>query len=97
MDTTAHRTLKATRDNLVETFRLGLLDLAHRPEHGWPHGVNQDQAAEIDSIVWRLWDLMTNDPTPPECQNCATGITQPTIGRPRRYCSDACRQQDARR
>jgi len=29
---------------------------------------------------------------PTECENCATPIARDSYGRPRQYCSDACRQ-----
>ena len=96
MDTTAHRIIKQARDTLVDGLRLGLNDLGHRPGEPFAHGLDNAQANALDSIAWRLWDLMNNDPSPPECQNCATGITQAKTGRPRRYCSDACRQADYR-
>ena len=83
MDTTAHRILKSTRDNLVETFRDIEVDRLD----------NIDQVDAIDRIIWQLWDLMDNDPSPPDCQECATPIEQPATGRPRRFCSDACRQR----
>jgi len=96
MDTTAHRIIKQARDTLVDGLRLGLNDLAHRPGEPWTHGLSDDQAIELDRISWALWGVMNDDPSPPECQNCATGITQPRTGRPRRYCSDACRSADHR-
>jgi endogenous inhibitor of DNA gyrase (YacG/DUF329 family) len=96
MDTTAHRIIKQARDLLVDGLGLGLNDLGHQAGAGWKHGLNDAQANTLDSIVWRLWDLMEQDPAPPECQNCATALTQPKTGRPRRYCSPACRQADYR-
>jgi len=97
MDTTAHRIVKHARDTLVDGLGLGLNDLLilGRPAER-RHGVSDDQAIELDRIVWALWDVMNNDPSPPECQHCATGLTQPKTGRPRRYCSDACRSADHR-
>jgi endogenous inhibitor of DNA gyrase (YacG/DUF329 family) len=39
---------------------------------------------------------MVDDPNPPECVRCATALIKPDTGRPRRFCSDACRQDDYR-
>jgi hypothetical protein len=89
MDTTAHRIIKRARDGLVDGLGLGL--------HYWPErNLTKDQADALDRIAEELWVLLTNDPAPPECQNCATALVQAPTGRPRRYCSDACRQRDAR-
>jgi hypothetical protein len=96
MDTSAHRTIKHARDTLVDGLRLGLCDLGHRPDDPFAHGLSLDQARKLDHLVWQLFDLMDNDPQPPECQTCATPLDQQPTGRPRRFCSDACRQQDAR-
>jgi hypothetical protein len=96
MDTAAHRIIKQARDTLVDGLRLGMNDLGHRPGEPWAHELNDDQAAEVDRIVWALWDVMCDDPSPPECQNCATPLVQASTGRPRRFCSDACRSADAR-
>jgi hypothetical protein len=97
MDTTAHRILKHARDSLVDGLRLGLNDLVHHPDwpEVWAHGMTTEQAVKIDKIVWDLWDVMDNDPSPPDCQECATPIEQPATGRPRRFCGDACRQRNA--
>jgi hypothetical protein len=97
MDTTAHRIIKNARDTLVDGLRLGLNDLGHHPDWPdvWAHGMTTEQAIRLDKIVWQLWDLMDNDPAPPECQECAEPLTQPATGRPRRFCSDACRQRAA--
>jgi hypothetical protein len=96
MDTTAHRIIKHARDTLVDGLQLGLNGLGQKPDDPWAHGLNDDQVAELDRIIWDLWDLLGKDPSPPECQNCAEPLVQPKTGRPRRFCSDACRQQDAR-
>jgi hypothetical protein len=91
MDTTAHRIIKQARDTLID----GLHD---RPGHG----LTIDQEDSLNHIIWALWDLMGKDPAPPECQACCTPLYVPRegraiLGRPRRFCSDACRQQDSRR
>ena len=89
MDITAHRILKKARTDLVE----GLLTLRSQDARG----VDAAQVAALQALTAGLWRLMNDDPSPPECQTCATPIAQGPTGRPRRYCSDACRQQDARR
>ncbi len=91
MDTTAHRIIKQARDTLID----GLQDSTER-------SLTVDQADEIARIASALSDLMTSDPAPPECQNCCTPLYVPRegraiLGRPRRFCSDACRQQESRR
>jgi hypothetical protein len=96
MDTGAHRIIKHARDTLVDGFRLSLNDLTRRPGDPWTHALSEDQAVELDRIALALWRVMCDDPAPPECQNCATALFQPTTGRPRRFCSDACRSADAR-
>jgi hypothetical protein len=96
MDTTAHRTIKQARDTLVDGLGLGLVDILRPVTAPRAHGLTEDQAVELERIVERLWRLMMDDPAPPECQNCATALVQAPTGRPRRFCSDACRQQDAR-
>jgi hypothetical protein len=85
MDTTAHRIIKQARDILTD----GL--------HDWPErGLTVDQADELARIDSALADLLTNDPAPPACPTCCTPLIQPTTGRPKTFCSDACRQQQAR-
>ncbi len=100
MDTTAHRIIKHARDMLVDD--LGGCQIVSR-DATWPeiaaamgHGFNAEQAHALVDVTNRLWNLMMDDPAPPECQNCCTPLTQARTGRPRRFCSDACRQQDAR-
>ncbi len=91
MDTTAHRIIKQARDLLVDG--LGLYST-------WPgdtlHDMSDEQRAAVVECSRILWDLLDKDPSPPECENCATPISQPRTGRPRRYCSPACRQADYR-
>lgn len=98
MDAAAHRIIKQARDLLVDGLRLGLNDIAHvnSPPVPYPHGLDTDQARELDRIVWQLWDIMGNDPAPPECAHCGDPITQPRTGRPRRFCNDACKAADYR-
>jgi hypothetical protein len=100
MDTTAHRILHRARSLLVD--RLGGAGIVRR-DATWEeiaesigHGLDAEQAQALIEITQRLWHLMVTDPAPPECQNCCTPLTQARTGRPRRFCSDACRQQDAR-
>ena len=85
MDTTAHRILKNARVLLVD----GLANDAT------PHGLSDEQKLQLYAITRRLWELIDNDPAPPDCQECATPIEQPATGRPRRFCGDACRQRNA--
>lgn len=89
MDTTAHRSITAARDALINTFGLG----CHRPEK---HGIDAQQRATIDAAAFALNSLLMEDPAPPECETCATPLTQPATGRPRRFCSTACRSADYR-
>ena len=89
MDTTAHRILKQARDLLVSD-----LNRDHFQRSG--PSLTDDQVVDVQRVANALWRLMNDDPSPPECQNCATGITQAKTGRPRRYCSDACRSADHR-
>jgi len=88
MDTTAHRLLIRLRSDLVDGF------LPARAVDA--RGLDASQVHAVQQIADALWRLMNDDPAPPECQTCATGLVQPTTGRPRRYCSDACRSADAR-
>jgi hypothetical protein len=100
MDTTAHRIIHQARSLLVD--HLGGAGIVRR-DATWQeiadsigHGLDADQAQALIEVTQRLYHLMVTDPSPPECQNCATALVQAPTGRPRRYCSDACRQQDAR-
>lgn len=100
MDTTAHRIIHQARSLLVD--KLGGCSIVSR-DATWEeiaaamgHGLSADQAQALVEVTQKLFHLMVTDPSPPECQNCATPLVQAPTGRPRRYCSDACRQQDAR-
>jgi hypothetical protein len=100
MDTTAHRIIHQARSLLVD--RLGGARIVSR-DATWAeiaaamgHGIDAEQAQALVEVTQKLFHLMVTDPAPPECQNCATALVQAPTGRPRRYCSDACRQQDAR-
>ena len=90
MDSTAHRTIKQARDLLVDTFGLGLRSPCRLVS------VSPEQRSALEVIAEQLWQLLTEDPAPPECAECATPLTQPVTGRPRRFCSDACRQASHR-
>jgi hypothetical protein len=94
MDTTAHRIIKQARDLLVDG--LGLYRIEVFPREPAPHGMDAEQRAAVVEASRILWHLLDDDPSPPDCQNCATALTQPKTGRPRRYCSPACRQADYR-
>ena len=100
MDTTAHRIIHQARSLLVD--KLGGASIVRR-DASWQeiadtmgHGLDADQAQALIEITQKLWHLMVTDPAPPECQNCATALVQAPTGRPRRFCSDACRQQTGR-
>jgi len=101
MDTEAHRILKRARDGLVEGFRLGLMGIGPRTGEELAHEMTEEQESLIDGIIWQLWDVMENDPYPPDCQECATLLPRGVLergaimGRPKRFCSDACRQRNA--
>jgi len=100
MDTTAHRIIHQARSMLVD--ELGGAKIVHRDDDAETiarkrgHGFNVDQVERLDSICSQLMALMLDDPAPPECQTCATPLIQPATGRPRRFCSNACRQADYR-
>jgi hypothetical protein len=100
MDTTAHRIIHQARSLLVD--QLGGSMIVHRDDDPATiarkrgHGFNVDQVERLDHICSQLMGLMLDDPAPPECQECATPITQAATGRPRLYCSDACRSAAAR-
>jgi len=100
MDTAAHRIIHQARSLLVD--KLGGAGIV-RPGATWEtiaesvgHGLTADQAQALIEIEAKLWQLMVTDPAPPECQNCATALVQAPTGRPRRYCSTACRSAHAR-
>lgn len=100
MDSTAHRIVKQARDLLVDGLGLYAVVPAAATSaeiaRALGHGLNADQADALGQIVGALWSLMDTDPAPPECQTCAEPLAQHTTGRPRRYCSSACRQADYR-
>jgi hypothetical protein len=100
MDTTAHRIIHQARSLLVD--QLGGAGIVRR-DASWQeiadsigHGLDAEQAQALIEVTQKLWHLMVTDPAPPECQNCATALVQAPTGRPRRFCSDACRSADAR-
>jgi hypothetical protein len=99
MDTTAHRIIHQARSLLVD--RLGGAGIVRR-DATWEeiaesigHGLSAEQAQALVEVTQTLLSLMLDDPAPPECQNCAEPLVQAPAGRPRRFCSDACRQQAA--
>lgn len=94
MDDAAHRAIKHARDTLVEGLGLSLLG----PVQGqsYAHGLDVDQAAQLERIADDLYTLMLEDPAPPECAYCSSPITQPATGRPRRFCDDRCKAADYR-
>lgn len=98
MDVVAHRIISQARALLVDELRLGSngpgQDSAPRVPH--PHGLDDDQARQLDRIARELWEVMSSDPAPPECAHCASPIAQPLTGRPRKFCDDACKAADYR-
>jgi hypothetical protein len=100
MDTTAHRIIHQARSLLVDQLggaRIVARDASwHDIADAIGHGLNAEQAQALVEVTQQLFSLMVDDPAPPECQNCAEPLVQARTGRPRRFCSDACRQQDAR-
>ncbi len=53
-----------------------------------------DSASTLMARIEQMW-ADRDDPT--ECETCATPISRDDFGRPRKYCSDACRQAAYRR
>lgn len=100
MDTSAHRTIKQARDLLVDGLGLATVVPVGTSDEEIArligHGFTASQLVDLTRAASILWSVMTQDPAPPECQTCATPLIQPATGRPRRYCSAACRQADFR-
>jgi len=97
MDTTAQRIILNARGILVDNLVWGLsFNGRSEPAISSQHGLSSDQAQAVIDIASALFRLVEDDPAPPECQNCATPLVQPATGRPRRFCSDACRSSDYR-
>jgi hypothetical protein len=100
MDATAHRIIKAARDTLVDGLDfltiVSATATAKERAHSVGHGLNVEQFELLAKITDDLYALMVDDPNPPECVHCDTTLIQPDTGRPRRFCSDACRQADYR-
>lgn len=81
----ALQTLSAATDDTAESGLLDVLAILSSDDLAELHSAAQVLQAAIEE-VWADRD----DPT--ECENCATPIARDRFGRPRRYCSDACRQ-----
>jgi endogenous inhibitor of DNA gyrase (YacG/DUF329 family) len=100
MDATAHRIIKAARDTLVDGLDFaGIVRASATVEEraaSVGHGLNVGQFEALAKMTNDLYALMVDDPNPPECVQCGTALVQPDTGRPRRFCSDACRQADYR-
>jgi hypothetical protein len=100
MDATAHRIIKAARDTLVDGLDFLTIVSATAPAKeradSVGHGLNVEQFELLAKITDDLYARMVDDPNPPECIHCGTALIQPDPGRPRRFCSDACRQADYR-
>ena len=99
-----HRTVKEARDALVDVFGLDRVVKKATPVEELAAHVNLDTAQywEVCDLAERMWRLMVDDPYPPQCAECAEPLPTPAVprlmggtlrpGRPRQYCSDACRQ-----
>jgi endogenous inhibitor of DNA gyrase (YacG/DUF329 family) len=100
VDLPAVRIIKRARDTLVDGLNLSAIVRADASLEDRAaavgHGLSAEQFDVVARVTHELWALMVDDPAPPDCVNCATPITHPAIGRPRRFCSDACRQADYR-
>lgn len=100
MDTTAHRIIKQARDTLVDGLSFSTIvpatATAKERAESIGHGLNVEQFEVLVKITEDLYALMVDDPSPPECVHCGAALIQPDTGRPRRFCSDACRQADYR-
>ena len=100
MDATAHRIIKAARDTLVDGLDfftiVSATATAKERAESIGHGLNVEQFELLAKITDDLYALMVDDPNPPECIHCGTALIQLDTGRPRRFCSDACRQADYR-
>jgi endogenous inhibitor of DNA gyrase (YacG/DUF329 family) len=100
MDATAHRIIKAARDTLIDGLNfltiVSATATANERAEAAGHGFNVEQFEFLAKITDDLYALMVDDPNPPECVHCGTALIQREIGRPRRFCSDACRQADYR-
>lgn len=104
MNTSQQRSLKQARDMLVSGFTLDRVGPTTKTRKEWAAEIGLDEAQfkEVCEIAQRIWDLMLDDPYPPDCTVCGDPLpnsTAPTLfrdavkpGRPRLYCSDKCRQ-----
>ncbi len=100
MDTYAQRTILNARAVLVAGLAPTLgydedergIALAAR----MGHGLTDRQALAIADVATALQLLVLDDADPPACPTCCTPLIQPATGRPKTFCSDACRQQQAR-
>ena len=104
MNTLQHRTVKEARDALVEVFWLDRVVKKNTPIEELAAQVNLDagQYLEVCELAERMWRLMVDDPYSPQCLECGEALPTPAVprmaegslrpGRPRQYCSDACRQ-----
>jgi hypothetical protein len=100
MDATAHRIIKQARDTLVDGLGFSRIVPAtatvNERAESVGHGLNVEQFEALAKMTEDLYALMVDDPNPPECVYCDSPIATAATGRPRRYCSDACRQADYR-
>ncbi|MGH9070506.1 MAG: hypothetical protein ACRDX8_04920 [Acidimicrobiales bacterium] len=100
MDATAYRIIKQARDALVDGLGLSAITRATATAEdraaSLGHNLNVEQFEALARISEELYCLMMDDPSPPVCVQCGTTLLQTGIGRPRRFCSDACKQADYR-
>lgn len=90
MNTNDVRAITSARNILVDHFQVGLHQLAPGTSS---HACTPEQLAAIDKVTWDLWNLVVDDPYPARCVECDVPLPPaPATGRPRRYCSDRCRQ-----
>lgn len=104
MDSQQHRLIKEARDTLVDGFGLFRTVKKSTPpaDIAADLGLDELQLRQLSQVAQTLWELMLDDPYPPACLECGQSLPTPAVprlwgqslskGRPRQYCSDACRQ-----
>lgn len=81
----ALQTLSAVTDDTAESGLLDVIAILSSDDLAQLH----DAADVLKAVIEEQW-ADRDDPT--ECENCATRIARDNFGRPRKFCSDACRQ-----
>jgi hypothetical protein len=70
--------LKAARDQIVDGLQLwAIVPASATPAEiaaGVPGNLSTSQCQEICEIPERLWSLMLDDPSPPDCQYCGEAL-----------------------